>query len=191
MNSGQARLKDNRAKGVVYTLEERAAHRAAAEQLLATPLGTADNVVKTLRKELGIGPKRAKRVVEQVLDEWSAQQDPKRVSKNRARGAARIRRLIHGATYKRVGSRWVERRSPDLNAIARLEHLLMRYEGTDQPVKVDVNLRTNEAVVGSVMRLTSAQVEAILAEGAELQRLADLARRRLPECVDVEGETIE
>jgi hypothetical protein len=197
MNKGQENLKDVRSKGVVYTREERQEHRAAAEQLLAQTPGTPYAVGRALRRQFAIGPRHAARVVEEVMAEWVELASAKQKERNRAQAIARVKRDLHRARYelrtdKKTGAKtFVERDEPKLNAIARLEFLLMRLEGTDQPVQVDMNVRLSNALEGVLANLNAAQVERMVAHRREVERLADLARRRLPECVDVEGRPVE
>jgi hypothetical protein len=183
---------DYRAKGVVYTLAEIAKHRASAEKLLGQSYAPAA-VIRLLRQQLGIGPKRARRCVEQVLTEWSRQVDPRQAEKNRALAAERVRDDLRNLRFKKVAIDethfgWEKRADPNYTAIARMEFLLMRLEGTDQPVKIDVDVRMNEATIGSIAKLSPEQVRGILAEGERTERLAQLAVKRLPESVILEGE---
>jgi ribosomal protein L7/L12 len=189
--------------GNIYTAEEKQQHRNTAALLLAQPQGAPVVVARELRARFGVGYTHAKHVVDSVLEEWSKGADPRECMRNRARAIARVRRMLNQACNKtkrvkirekdgdQTVTKVVERPNPDHAAAARYETLLMRLEGTDQPIKVDFNVRMNEAVIESISQLTAEQVSELIEEQREVERLAGLARKRLPECIDVEAESVQ
>jgi hypothetical protein len=188
-------MRANRRPPRVYTCEETAEQLARTRTLLTLPTGTPTYVASKLRKEFGLGRKRAANLVERVLSEWSEGVDPRQSTKNRAQAAARIRCALLMATYKYVLDKdnpdrkvLVERDDPDLRAVFQLESLLMRLEGTDQPIAIDINVRMNDAAVAAIAALTVAQVSEIMARRAETARLAGIARASLPETITVHAE---
>jgi hypothetical protein len=187
----------------IYTAAETQQHTELAANLLAQPLGSAEAVSRTLQRPVdkggaGIGKQHAQRVVRRVLDRWAQErQGSTAVEDARSAGIARVRHMLSIARGRRAPAKpdgspgdWIER--PDHKACAAYEQILMRLQGTDAPVRVDLTVRVGAQLDGVIGNLTAAQVERFVAQRRELERLADLARRRLPEAIDVkakEGDT--
>lgn len=189
------RLLRDRSPGRTYTREEHAEQLGYTRELLALPTGTRPYVAAQLRKKFSVGRKRSRRLVDLVLAEWSEGVDPRQSTANRAQAVARVRRQLLKATHKYVPSEndptkkvLIERDLPDFRAVFQLESLLMRLEGTDQPIAVDVNVRMNDAAVAAIASLTVLQVAEIMARRAEVARLAGVARASLPETITVRAE---
>lgn len=169
-----------------YTSEERAAHREHAEKLLRRAAGMPFLVARQLMKKFGIGKGRARRLVMKILDEWALASKPTETERNRAQAIRRVRDQIHHATYEtkeRQDGQLEEhlRREPNYSAIAKLEQILMRLEGTDQPLKVSHEHGLAEATQRSVAQLTAEEIVEMMDRRREEQRLVGLARARLPE----------
>jgi hypothetical protein len=180
-------------KSVQYTRVEKLQQTQFAEQLLRDNIGPPTQVERQLRERFHVGPKRARKVVNEVIARWNTVADPEEVQKRRAQAIARIRRDLHLARFRAVPGQdgakvWVEKTDPPLQAIARLEQLLMLLEGTNQPIKVEHDMVMSGAAIGSIAKLTAQQVHEELARGEELERLATIARRQLPEFT--EGEVV-
>jgi ribosomal protein L7/L12 len=200
--SRAANLRSHRITGAEvrwFTKEETAEQMAHARRALTLPNGTQLTVAAELRRTFGIGKKRAKRLVDRVLAEWSEGVDPRQATKNRAQASTRIRRALQRATHKLVKdpsdpagrrSSWVEREDPDLRSVFQLESLLMRVEGYEQAVPVNLSVQMNAAGVAAISELTVEQVAGMLARREESMRLAQLARARLPEAIDTIGEEV-
>lgn len=189
--------------GRVYSREETQAQMDLVEALLAQAGGTEEWCAQQLRaqwdKRTGTRMTylRCRRLVRLVLDAWALRrQDPRAVDDARTQAIARCRKTLQDARgipkvaadatgeLRQVG--WLTK--PNFAAVAQMEHLLMRLQGTDTPVKLDLNVRLSASLDGVIANLTPAQVERFRARHREMQRLADLARARLPECVDVGAE---
>lgn len=184
-------------KPKVWSVTEQRQQRDLAEALLSTAQGTEAYATKQLAKQLHLTFTRARRVVREVLDAWNQKREgTKAVEDARSQAIARVRSmLVHARGTPKVvddpltGGRkqdgWLV--EPDHRATAKYEEILMRLEGTDQPIKVDVNVRVSAALEGVIANLTPQQVERFVARRRELERLADLARARLPECIEAVG----
>lgn len=184
----------------VWTVPEQRQQRDLAEALLASAQGTEAYASRQLAKQLRVPFARAKRVVREVLDQLAARREgTKAVEDARSQAIARVRSMLAHArgtpkviedprTGERKQAGWLV--EPDHRAVAKYEEILMRLEGTDQPIKVDVNVRMSAALEGVISNLSPKQVERFVERRRELERLAGLARARLPECIDVEGEAV-
>jgi hypothetical protein len=179
--------------GIHYTAEQNHVHRKHAEQMLRQASGTPAVVTKSLREKFGIGPGRAGRLVEKILNEWSQGSTPAAVTRNRSQAIQRLRDDLQDARFERVVDKedghvtLVRRKRPDYSSIVRLETALMRLEGTDQPIKVDHDHHVLQAVVHVMGDMTPSEVQESFRRRAEDSRLADEARRRLPELVEPES----
>jgi hypothetical protein len=171
----------------------------ARECLLAG--ATRDAALRTIRERFGLSPNRAIAIWTRVVEDWERQNE---VEKRYARvqAAQRLRndlvKLRAGVAVRGAGGKLVydvlrdEQGKPvredgrlvrvpakviDYQAIAKLEALLAKVEGTNAPivVKVDADVTVRQAVLHVIEQLTPEEQDRIIEEQQELERRAVLA----------------
>lgn len=163
----------------VYTRQEVFNQKRMIEQLMLQGMSaTAIHQVSRKRSEenalFGVSIGRIKKICHAIEERWVEEEKEQRPQWK----SKQVRRLMDAIQTARTGIRrgdeWVIR--PNLSALARLEELLARIQGTFAPVEVKVEhylSTTAQAVIGD---LSATEVAEALAAYDETHRLAERFR---------------
>jgi hypothetical protein len=155
----------------------------AVQEALQRGIFDLDQVKIWLERKTGeaFTDSRVQELVRRVYDRWAEQDQLHRPS---AKSAAtrrlhdHIRRASAGAPKldangAQVG--WLVR--PDYNAVSRLEELLSKIEGTQEPARLDINISQREAIIEVIGSIDREEAEELLLEQAEADRLLAASKR--------------
>ena len=134
-----------------------------------------------------ITQKRVDILCDRVRERWQKERAKTRDSDREAaiRRIARFRQWASGE--QNSDGTWKVK--PNHAALVAYERILMDLQGTREAIKVDVDVRYTEAMLGVVARLEGDEGSKLLEEAREQERLANAARRLLPShIIDAEVE---
>lgn len=117
-------------------------------------------IIAIAKRELDIGPTATRVVLARVRERCQREHEENRVAwKHQA--VERISREIRDAKKE---SAW--------GAVASFERLLADIQGTREPLRVDVNVAVNQAVVHVIGSMSAEQMQLLLEEYNEMERRA-------------------
>lgn len=161
---------------LVYTRDETKQHEEAIAQLL--PSQTLAAIARHMHREFGISSKRVARLAARVRERWVREDEASgALAVNRAEAIRRVKRMLAIASGKRsADGAWTEK--PNHAAVAKYESLLAQLQGTNAPIKLDLEVRVSASIQGVIANLTAEQVREISERQRELRELAERERLR-------------
>lgn len=167
---------------ISWTITETKQHESAIESMLL--YGTmSSSIVRTMRAQYGVGPKRVGRLIARIRDRWVAE-DAEARSTNKAAAVRRLTQQIRKLTVgeRDPGGGWVVK--PDPKTAARYEQLLSEIQGTKAPLEVNVMAGVAVAAMSAIAELTPEELQQELRELEEEEEQA--ARYRLGQGIAVQ-----
>jgi hypothetical protein len=176
------------ALGRRYTRDEKLAHKALLSQILPRESSNR-NVLRRMRERFPMMTMaRVKKLTAELYDEWR-EFSLADVEKNRLDAIQRHRTYITMAHGQRTpdGAGWLV--PPNHAALIGHEKQLARLQGTEQPIKIDVEARVVNACVSVIAGMSHEEIQHALTHQQEMRRLAEAYKQEHP-TVDGEGVTV-
>jgi len=163
--------------GPVYSASETRQHELFLEQLmLVRPDLSQREHCRQLKKKYKISTGRYNKLRNRIMDRWAREDDRMR-SGWKSQAIRRIERWIRMAEDKK-----------DLKLVQRFHNDLMEIQGVREPVRLDLHIEVQETLSQVIMELTPEQIDQVMHEYQDTQRLAAHARQLGMGTIDVAAE---
>ncbi len=153
-----------------YTPAEARAQEQILEELLLANMTSRPAMINFIADKTGqrIGINRVNVLTQRIFQRWADEDATTR----QANKAAAERRLKSYALKAAAEKKW--------SAVARFEELLSKVQGTQEPLRVSLDVETTTAIMGVVGTMSADDMNRLLDEDRAQRRLTAAALRLLP-----------
>lgn len=159
---------------IVYTPEEtREQHEWIAGAMAARM--TTYAITQQAKDKFGIGASRVRNLMARVLEKWKLEDEQNR-SSLKAKAVRSLEQDMTAVRAELANNISVSDKAKLHSTLTRYHALLADIQGTREPIKVDVDVRVSQSIVGVIANLSPEQVQAYVQRRKQLEQEAEHGR---------------